>query len=215
MTERIRPNVKICGVCRTADAAAAVAAGATHVGVIRVPGSLRERPLEAARRICDAAAGARRVGVYVDAPLPTMLEESDQLGLEVIQLHGSEPPERVDALRGAGFEVWKVVKPDRGSDLLAAAARYRAADLILVEGRSDRGVGGVGAGFDWDEVANAIARLPGGTRVGVGGGLTPDNVAAAVRRLRPQLVDVSSGVEGSPCRKDRARVLAFVRAARA
>ena len=154
------------------------------------------------------------MGVYVDALLATMVSESERLELDVIQLHGREPPERVEALSGAGLEVWKVVKPASAAELLEAAARYRSAALILVEGSSDRGHGGVGASFDWDAVADATGRLPAGTVLGVGGGLTPENVAAAVRRFRPALVDVSSGVEAAPGRKDMDRVAAFIRAAR-
>jgi phosphoribosylanthranilate isomerase len=208
------PDVKICGVCDPADAELAVEAGATHVGVIRVPGSRRTRSLEVARRVCEAAVGARRVGVYVDAPVATILQEAEALDLDVVQLHGTEPPERIGTIASAGYEVWKVVKPERADDLLEAAARYRDADLLLVEGRSDRGHGGVGARFPWDEVAAGLERLPAATVVGVGGGLGPDNVAAAVRRFRPALVDVSSGVEAAPCRKDPERVRAFIRAAR-
>ena len=212
--EAPRPAVKICGVCDPADAALAVRAGATHIGVIRVPESRRTRSADVARRVCDAAAGARRVGVYVDAAVATILREAESLGLDVVQLHGGEPPDTIDVLSARGLEVWKVVKPATAVDLLEAADRYRAADLILAEGRSDRGHGGVGARLPWDEVADARARLPSRTRLGVGGGLTPGNVGEAVRRFRPALVDVSSGVESEPCRKDPARVRAFVAAAR-
>ena len=208
------PDVKICGVCDPGDAAEAVSAGATHVGVIRVPGSRRTRPAGIARQICDAAVGARRVGVYVNATTPTILREAERLGLDVIQLHGSEPPERVRVLTERGLEVWKVVKPARAEDLLEAARRYRSADLILVEGWSEKGHGGAGARFNWGEVAAAVDRLPVGTLLGVGGGLDPDNVAAAVRRFRPTLVDVSSGVERTPGQKDPDRVRAFVQSAR-
>lgn len=208
------PDVKICGVCDPADAALAVEAGATYVGVIRVPGSRRTRPRGIARDICAAAAGARKVGVYVDAPITTILREAESLGLDVIQLHGEEGPERVDALIERGYEVWKVVKPLRAEELIAEARRYSSADLLLVEGRSELGPGGVGARFPWGEVAAAVDRVPPGTLLGVGGGLTPENVAGAVRRFRPTLVDVSSGVEREPGRKDPERVRSFVAAAR-
>ena len=208
------PAVKICGVCRPEDAREAVSAGATHVGVIRVPGSPRARSLDEAAAICAAAVGARRVGVYVDADTATILDEAALLGLDVIQLHGAEDPDRVSQLRAGGLEVWKVVKPATPEELLEAARRYGAADLLLVEGRSDRGHGGVGARFDWEGVGAARDGLPPGTRLGVGGGLTPENVAEAIRRLRPALVDVSSGVEGVPGRKDPGRVRAFIEAAR-
>ena len=208
------PFVKVCGVCDPGDAAYAVAAGATHVGVIRVPGSRRARPLAVAREVAAAAAGARRVGVYVDAPESTILREAESLGLDVIQLHGGEGPERVAALAERGYEVWKVVKPARGSDLLVAAERFGSADLILVEGHSEEGHGGVGARFPWDDVAEVLDALPPGTALGVGGGLTPENVVEAVRRFRPRLVDVSSGVELEVGRKDRALVRSFIAAAR-
>lgn len=208
------PEVKICGVCDPADAADAVSAGATHIGVIRVPGSRRTRSEAVARAVCVAAVGARRVGVYVDASTATILREAEHLGLDVVQLHGHEGPERVERLMAHGLEVWKVVKPERAEELLAAARRYGSADMLLIEGRSGRGHGGVGARFPWAEIAAAMDRVPHGTRLGVGGGLTPENVAGAVRRFRPWLVDVSSGVEREVGRKDPDRVRAFVRAAR-
>ena len=213
MTQPPTPDVKICGVCDPADATLAVDAGASHVGVIRVPGSRRTRPAGVVRSIVEAAVGARKVGVYVDASLATILHEAEQLGLDVIQLHGREPPERIDAIAAEGLEVWKVVKPGTADELLAAVERYGAADRILIEGRSARGHGGVGARFPWAEIAAAVDRVPPGTLLGVGGGLTPDNVGSAVRRFRPSLVDVSSGVEAEPCRKDAGRVRSFIAAA--
>ncbi len=208
------PDVKICGVCDPRDAEVAVQAGATHVGVIRVPGSRRTRPLSMARDVCAAATGALKVGVYVDASMATILREADVLGLDVIQLHGQEEPDRIEGLTLHDLEVWKVLKPVRAEELLRASRQYSAADLLLVEGRSDRGHGGVGARFPWAEIAAATDRLPPGTLLGVGGGLTPDNVEQAVRRFRPALVDVSSGVERETGRKDPDRVRAFVESAR-
>jgi phosphoribosylanthranilate isomerase len=208
------PDVKICGVCEPGDARDAVAAGATHIGVIRVPGSRRTRPLPVAREVCEAAVGALCVGVFVNERSATILREAERLGLDVVQLHGEETPEQVALLAKRGLEVWKVVKPERAEDLLEAARRYEAADLLLVEGRSELAPGGVGARFRWGEVAAAVERLPVGTLLGVAGGLTPENVGQAVRRFRPVLVDVSSGVEREVGRKDPARVRAFIRHAR-
>jgi phosphoribosylanthranilate isomerase len=209
------PDVKICGVCEPGDAEEAVAAGATHIGVIRIAGRRRTRPLPVARSVCAAATGALRVGVYADTPVPTILREVEALGLDVVQLHGQEAPERVASVVAQGVEVWKVVKPGRAEELLAAADRYGAADLLLVEGRSDHGPWSAGIRFRWSEVAAAVDRLPPGTLVGVAGGLTPENVGQAVRRFRPTLVDVCSGVERAVCQKDPARVRAFIRSARA
>jgi phosphoribosylanthranilate isomerase len=210
-----RPGVKICGVCEPSDAVDAVRAGATHVGVIRVPGSRRTRSLPAARAVCEAVVGALRVGVFADASTVTILREVEALGLDVVQLHGGESPERVVSLAARGVEVWKVVKPARAEDLLVAAKRYRDADLLLVEGRSELGLGGVGARVRWGEVAAAVDRLPAGTLLGVAGGLTPENVGQVVRRFRPALVDVSSGVESAVGRKDPIRVGEFIQRAQA
>jgi phosphoribosylanthranilate isomerase len=210
----VRPDVKICGVCDPRDAEEAVAAGATHIGVIRVPGSRRTRPLGVARSICEAVVGALRVGVYVDASMATILREAEVLGLDVVQLHGQENEAWVAGLASRGMEVWKVVKPERAEDLLAAADRYRDVDLLLVEGRSDLGRWGMGTRFRWGEVAAAADRLPLGTLLGVAGGLTPENVGQAVRRFQPALVDVSSGVESEVGRKDPRLVREFIRNAR-
>ena len=210
----MRPEVKICGLCRPEDAAAAAAAGATHGGVIRVEGAARWRLLETARAVLEAGAGLRRVGVFADAGTDAVRAEAESLGLDVVQLHGEESPDEVESLRRGGLEVWKAVKPADTEALLEAVARYAAADLLLVEGSSAAGRGGVGARFDWRILEEALGALPAGTRVGVAGGLTPANVAEAVRRLRPSLVDVSSGVERTRGEKDEERVRAFVASAR-
>jgi phosphoribosylanthranilate isomerase len=211
----IWPDVKICGVCEPRDAEEAVSAGATHIGVVRIPGSRRMRPVAVARRVCEASSGSMRVGVYANASNVTMLREAEALGLDVIQLHGSEGPERAASLTAHGVEVWKVVKPGSAEELLDAARRYAGVDLLLVEGRSDHLPSGPGARMRWGEVAAAVERLPVGTLLGVSGGLTPENVSQAVRRFRPALVDVSAGVELEVGRKDPSLVREFVRRARA
>jgi phosphoribosylanthranilate isomerase len=207
------PDVKICGVCDPSDAAESVASGATHVGVIRIPMSRRMRPLGVVRGVCAAAAGARRVGVYSDATLATILREVEALGLDVVQLHGNEGPDRVEALVARGVEVWKTVRPRWAEDLLESARRYSCADLLLVEGRSALGRMGAGVRFRWAEIAAALERLPPGTLVGVSGGLNPENVGHAVRRFRPAVVDANAGVEAEVGRKDPLRVAEFIRRA--
>jgi phosphoribosylanthranilate isomerase len=214
MSVPVWPDVKICGVVDPSDAAECVAAGATHIGVVRVPMSRRMRPLGMARAVCAAAAGALRVGVYADASTATILREAAKLGLDVVQLHGREEPDRVEALVRRGVEVWKTVKPVRAEDLLEAAGRYASADVLLVEGRSELGPWSSGVRFRWGEVAAAVDRLPPGTLLGVAGGLTPENVGHAVRRFRPSVVDVSAGVESSMGRKDPVLVAEFIRRAR-
>ena len=207
-------RVKICGVCRPEDAELAVSAGATHIGMIRVPGSPRTQPERIVAEVSRFAEGAVRVGVFVDADAAIIRGEADRLRLDVVQLHGSEPPSLIEALRRTGIEVWKTVKPASAGALRRDVARYAAADMILVEGSSDRGHGGVGARFDWDALEPALGDWAHGRPPGVGGGLTPENVDVAVRRFRPGLVDVSSGVESELCRKDEERVREFITAAR-
>lgn len=209
------PAVKICGLCRPEDAAHAAAAGADYVGVILAPGGPRTRSLEAARRIFAAADGPARVGVFVDATLDELLAAAERLRLDVLQLHGSEPPQLGALLRERGHVVWKALRPRSRGELLDGAAEHGGgADALLLDGFSPAAAGGAGVLFDWDAVASARSQLPEELGLVVAGGLTPANVAAAVTRLAPDVVDVSSGVEARAGEKDPERVEAFIAAAR-
>jgi len=135
--------------------------------------------------------------------------------LDVLQLHGDEPPELAAELRGEGFTVWKAVRPRDGGELAAAAARYAGTvDALLLDGYSAEARGGTGTSFPWREVAARLDALPPGMVLIAAGGLRPDNVAAAAAILRPAIVDVSSGVESSPGVKDETAMRAFVAAVR-
>jgi phosphoribosylanthranilate isomerase len=210
------PAVKICGVCHAADAAHAVAAGAAYVGVILAPGYPRTRTADEAEAIYAAAGAARRVAVFVDADADEIIRAVRRLRLDVVQLHGTEPADLLGKVRtGAPCEVWKTVRIRQTGDLDRAATVYAAADALLLEGVSDRGSGGVGAGFDWSGVADERTRLT--TRIVVAGGLTADNVARMITALDPHVVDVSSGVEAAESevgRKSSERVSAFMAAVR-
>ncbi|HEX6937823.1 MAG TPA: phosphoribosylanthranilate isomerase [Longimicrobiales bacterium] len=210
-------RVKICGVCRPEDAAIAEECGADYIGVILAPGYGRSRTPEEAARIWAAAPRSRRAGVFVDPSPGSVLEAAERLALDVVQLHGAEAPESVAALRAQGrFRVWKAVRPRGPEDVVAAVAAYAsAADALLLDGGSGGAAGGTGARFDWDAVAAVRGRLPPDLALVVAGGLDPENVAAAIARLSPDVVDVSSGVERSPGVKDPDRVRAFIAAARA
>ncbi len=206
-------RVKLCGICRPADAALAAAAGADYLGVILSPGFRRSQAAEAAASIYAAAGTLRRAGVFVDAAQGTIEEAVAGYQLRVIQLHGAEPPALARALRRPGLEVWKALRPRSPEELLAAAQAYAdAADALLLDGA---GAGGTGTRFDWEAVARVRERLPAGLRLVVAGGLTAANVAEAVARLRPDVVDVSSGVESAPGEKSPEAVRAFLAAARA
>jgi phosphoribosylanthranilate isomerase len=167
--------------------------------------------------VLDGAPGLARVGVFVDAAEADILATARALTLSVLQLHGSESPAQVAALRAAGpWRVWKAVRPRSADDFRAALERYaRVVDGVLVDGWSAEAAGGAGAMFSWNEVARLRPLVPAGIELIVAGGLHPENVAAAIVALRPDAVDVSSGVEETRGIKSEERLRAFVAAARA
>jgi phosphoribosylanthranilate isomerase len=146
-----------------------------------------------------AAATSLRAGVFVDGTRETVAEAADRLGLDVIQLHGSETPEAAHALRSAGRIVWKAVRVKHAADVHAAIERYAGCvDGLLLDGWSAAAAGGTGARFDWAAVAAQRAAWPAGLDLIAAGGLSPENVGRAVAQLAPDVVDVSSGVESAP-----------------
>jgi phosphoribosylanthranilate isomerase len=210
-------RVKICGLCRPVDAAAALEAGADYGGVILAPGRSRSQSAGRAAEIYGAAPGLRRAGVFVDAPESEIVETATRLQLDVVQLHGSEAPDLVGRVRAAGpWSVWKAIAVRALDDAEAAVRRYAgSADGLLADGWHAAGSGGTGRRFPWDVVAPVRSMIAPGTDWIVAGGLDADNVADAVRVLRPDVVDVSSGVERIPGEKSTGRIRAFVSASRA
>jgi phosphoribosylanthranilate isomerase len=210
------PAVKICGLTRRADAVAAVGAGASYLGVILMPGGRRSLTVAQAAQVVGGLA-ARKVGVFVNQDAESILAASAQVELDVIQLHGDESPAFVDALRArAGRAIWKAVRPRDAAEFLDAVSRYSASvDALVLDGWSETAYGGTGAAFPWEAVAAVRAVLPASVALVAAGGLGEANVARAVALLRPAVVDVSSGVEAAPGRKDHTKIRAFVRAARA
>ena len=187
------PAVKICGLTRHEDAAVAVDAGARYLGVILAQGGKRTVTPEAAAVIFGALP-APRVGVFVDATADDLRRAAEAARLDVLQLHGDEPPGLAAALRGEGFIVWKAVRPRGGDEFAAAAVHYEGAvDALLLDGWSAEARGGTGASFPWREVAARLDALPAGMGLVAAGGLRPENVAEAASILRPAVVDVSSG----------------------
>jgi phosphoribosylanthranilate isomerase len=200
-------RVKICGVTSVADAGAAVSAGADMIGLNFYAGSKRCITLARAREIVAVLpAGVWRVGLFVNATRDEIERVRRELALDAIQLHGDEPPEMG---RGFTVPVIRALRLRHADDAAHAVARY-AADYFLCEGDPGAAYGGARASFDW-EWARDVPR----GRLVVAGGLTPDNVAAAVRALRPFAVDVASGVESAPGIKDPARMAALVAHAKA
>jgi indole-3-glycerol phosphate synthase/phosphoribosylanthranilate isomerase len=203
-------GVKICGITTLDDGLMAVASGADAVGFVLWPGSPRHVPLASARAIARALpAGVDRVGVFVDAPREDVARAAAEIGLDVVQLHGSETAAQC---RGLGARVWKAIGVGPAFRPEEALAFADVADGILLDTRLPGAApGGTGRAFEWP-VARALRdRVP---FLVLAGGLDADNVAEAVAAVEPDAVDVSSGVESAPGRKDAARVRAFVRAAR-
>jgi indole-3-glycerol phosphate synthase/phosphoribosylanthranilate isomerase len=207
-----RVAVKVCGVTSVQDALVAAEAGADAVGFVLWPGSPRTVSVERAREIAAALPPfVLRVGVFVDAPREEMERAAEAAGLDVLQLHGHEPPE---TLHGLSRRAIKAVPVGPGFQP-EEALRYlgHAAGLLVDTRSSGAGAlpGGSGRTFDWTAVREVREKAP---WLMLAGGLTPENVVRALTAVRPDAVDVSSGVESSPGRKDAARVRAFVDAVR-
>jgi len=199
------PHVKICGLTRLDDAERAVELGAWAVGVILWPGSPRACAPEDAAAI--AAAVRRRaevVGVFVNATLDEVVRTADVTGLTVLQLHGDEGPAFcAEAGHRTGCRVIKAVQAS-GRAAIQALATFHT-DFHLVDGHARGLRGGTGDPFDWTLVSGRRSRVP----LILSGGLTAENVGAAIAATRPFAVDVASGVEAAPGRKDPARLAAF------
>lgn len=208
-------RVKICGLSTPATLAAALEAGADWIGLVRFPRSPRHVDLAAARALSRQARGrAERVVLLVDADDAEVAAVIEAIDPDLIQLHGSESPERVAAIgRLTGRSVMKALGIAGPADLDRIPAYARVADRLLLDAKPAPGAalpGGNGRAFDWDLLAGAD--LPLGWMLS--GGLDADTVAAALARTGATAVDISSGVESAPGVKDPARIAAFVAAAR-
>jgi phosphoribosylanthranilate isomerase len=199
------PFVKICGVRTLEDALACAEAGADAIGFNFWPGSKRHITVDDAVAIARALPPAlRRFGVFVDAPAAEVRRALAVGAVDTAQLHGDEPPQFCDQL---GLRYVKAVRlRDAGS--LAALDRY-GGEWLLVDADAPS-YGGSGQRADWTLARAAAARRP----ILLAGGLTPENVAEAVRAVQPFGVDVAGGVERAPGAKDWKRVAAFVAAAK-
>ena len=199
------PRVKICGVTRLEDALLAARLGADALGFNFWPGSRRFLAPAAARAMVERLPPfVTPVGVFVNQPEEEILRAAGESGVRVVQLHGDEPPGLCARLP---FPVVKAVRVATPLPLDALRA-YPVAAFLLDAPSS--GYGGSGVTFDWS-LAEGVAGL---APVILAGGLDPENVAAAVRRVRPYAVDVASGVESAPGVKDAARVARFIAAVR-
>jgi phosphoribosylanthranilate isomerase len=206
--------IKICGLTDARALDAAIRARAEYVGFNFFPPSPRFVSLRDAAALAERAeARIKRVGVFVDADDRTIAEALAAGRLDALQLHGSETRERAAQLKAQfGLPVWKALAVTTAEDAARAGAYVGAADLVLFDAKTPQGTlpGGMGLSFDWSLVANWKGPLA----WGLAGGLTPGNVAEAVRLTGAPLVDTSSGVESAPGVKDGGRIAAFAQAVR-
>lgn len=208
-------RVKICGLRTEADVAAVAASGAAYMGLVFFPKSPRNLTIAEARVLALAApVGLAKVALTVNADDALLDAITEAMPLDMLQLHGSESPDRVAEVRARyGLPVMKAVGVADEGDLAAVFDYSLVADQILVDAKPPKNSalpGGNGLSFDWRLVAQRRWLRP----WMLAGGLTPENVAEAIRLTNARQVDVSSGVESAPGVKDAARISAFVAAAR-
>ncbi|WP_320178301.1 phosphoribosylanthranilate isomerase [Roseovarius pacificus] len=207
-------KIKICGLTDPADIPAAILAGASYVGFVFFPKSPRHLELEAAAFMAASVpVGIMKVALTVDADDAMLDTLTGQVPLDMLQLHGSESPERVAGVKSRyGLPVMKAVGIADAGDLPQLETYGRVADQLLVDAKPPKGAdrpGGNAMAFDWTLIAGRRWPVP----WMLAGGLTPENVAQAVRLTGARQVDVSSGVESAPGVKDADKMRAFVEAA--
>ena len=203
-------KIKICGIMNPSDGASAAAAGASYLGVVFAE-SARTVTGERARAIVAAASGIPVIGVFSEQSPGEILHICGWVGLRGAQLHG--PYSRSDAaqLRHAGLEVWRVVRIAVPMDLERLEDATADSDVVLVEPRVPHAKGGAGVALGLAVAREARFRLA-GHPMALAGGLTPETVSEALSLIRPDIVDVSSGVEDRPGVKSSDKITRFVEA---
>ena len=211
-------QAQICGISTPEAMTAAVDGGAAFVGLVFYPPSPRAvTPAQAAPLAARVPEGVVKTGLLVDADDATIAAILNAVPLDLLQLHGSESPDRVAAVKARfGVPVMKVVKLRQQGDLEAVEPYLGVADRLLFDAKPPADMknplpGGNAVAFDWSILAGTAWPLP----WMLAGGLTPENVARAVEIAGAPAVDVSSGVEDAPGRKNPARIRAFLDACQA
>lgn len=200
----MRTRVKICGITRVEDALAAAQLGADAIGLVFYNRSPRRVSVDQARAIARSLPPfVTRVGVFLDLDDEDVQAAIAAVGLDVLQFHGDEPAE---TYRAFGRPYIKAVRMQDGVDLYAEQQVYADAAGLLLDAYVANMPGGSGQAFDWSRVPQDLEKP-----VILAGGLTPDNVRAAITAVRPFAVDVSTGVEKSKGIKDVAKVSAFIK----
>ena len=200
-------RIKICGITNLDDAQAVVEAGADALGFIFYEKSPRFVPLKTAAEISKQLPPfVMRVGVFVNATEDFVLRAIAECNLTMLQFHGDEPPEFCSQFGLMSMKAFRI----RDAETLKLIPNYQT-DAYLLDAFSSTTLGGTGEKFDWDL---AVEAQKFGKPIFLAGGLTPENVAEAVKKVQPFGVDVSSGVESAPGKKDHAKVKAFISAAK-
>jgi phosphoribosylanthranilate isomerase len=200
-------KVKICGITCLDDALAAVDAGADALGFVFCSLSPRHvSPEQAAGIIRSLPPFVQTVGLFVNEEISIVRMTADHCGLDIVQLHGEETPDYCGLVRR------RIIKAFRVKDIhtLESLTSYHVAGYLL-DAWSPAAHGGTGRTFNWEIAAEAVNR---GHRIILAGGLTPDNIVESIHMVHPYGVDVSSGVESGPGRKDAARIRQFIEQAR-
>jgi phosphoribosylanthranilate isomerase len=201
-------KVKICGITNLPDGVAAAEAGADALGFVFYDPSPRCISVEAAAALIrQLPPFILRVGVFVNAPEDLVIRAIRECGLNLLQFHGNETPKYCLQFGIMSMKAFRI----RDAASMQALLGYHT-DVWLLDAYTPDKQGGTGEAFNWDLALEAQGW---GRPIFLAGGLTPENVAEAVRRARPYGVDVSSGVESAPGRKDHAKVRAFIQAAKA
>ena len=213
METRMPPQVKICGISDDVALKTALRCGADMLGFLHHPASSRHiEPGDAARLRADVGGRARVVAVGVDMSDALLEELLEKLRPDFFQLHGSETPQRVKEVRKRfSIGVIKAIRVRDNKDIEQAHAFEDAADMLLFDSHTETLAGGTGVAFDWTllrEIRNKDKWI-------LSGGLTPENVADAIEQTGAPAVDVSSGVESSPGKKDSKKIERFLQAAKA
>lgn len=212
----------MCGMTRAEDVAVAAMLGARYVGCVFADGPRLQTATRAAMLFAalDSDASPRRVGVFASPDAVDVGDVAATVPLDIAQVHGDAAAPTIRALRARlpSLEIWAVMRCRGGRLSADAAALWRAADTLLLDAHVPGLLGGTGTTLPWQSLADDLwdlRRAMGPTaRLVLAGGLTPDNVGSAIAALRPDVVDVSSGVERAPGVKDHDRMRAFADAVR-
>lgn len=201
--------VKFCGITRTADAATALRVGANALGLVFFAGSPRFVTSEQAAEICRVIDGNEtnnrvlKVGLFVDAAAEDVLQVLEQVPLDILQFHGNEPAAYCDQFH---LPYWKALRVRNAGDIENFIPAYTSAAALLLDAWHPDQHGGTGLAFDWD----LLAGINPDQNIVLAGGLTPENVAQAIRQVAPWGVDVSSGIEEAPGIKSESLMKQFI-----